>query len=316
MRRSSAARAPAMELRASGLMRTGWRFRATAATCLIVRGEPSRITASLALGRSGETVGIRCKDTQGLHPPRGAGTTVDMQNPLARYSVLILGIAACILVMLPNHVCCAIASIVGRLINAAVGLFVLGCGLAVISGQSGTILDAAFDGDSLLPIAFETIAWSGAVLLMSAIVFRVSGPLLDLPARTKGGAFIHEVFNSDAGRALAAGLLGVAAMYLLSRTELKGQAIGAAVLGGVATAFLGRRLVGDSQPILLMATPVFAIGIAQLFTAYTLKAPLDQVVVQRGLPGWSMAMPVDIAAGTLIGIPMGLGWTKPAETDE
>jgi hypothetical protein len=105
-------------------------------------------------------------------------------------------------------------------------------------------------------------------------------------------------------------------MYLLSRTELKGQAIGAAVVGGVATAFLGRRLVGDSQPILLMATPVFAIGIAQLFTAYALKAPLDQVVVQRGLPGWSMAMPVDIAAGTLIGIPMGLGWTKPAETDE
>jgi hypothetical protein len=27
-------------------------------------------------------------------------------------------------------------------------------------------------------------------------------------------------------------------------------------------------------------------------------------------------MPVDIAAGTLIGIPMGLGWTKPAEGDE
>jgi hypothetical protein len=25
---------------------------------------------------------------------------------------------------------------------------------------------------------------------------------------------------------------------------------------------------------------------------------------------------VDIAAGTLIGIPMGLGWTKPAEGDE
>jgi hypothetical protein len=271
-----------------------------------------------------------------------------MQNPFARYSVLFLGIAACILVMLPvlpflasargvagptctdavhpataalalglgSALCCAIASIVGRLINAAVGLFVLGCGLAVISGQSGTILDAAFDGDSLLPIAFETLAWSGAVLLMSVIVFRVSGPLLDLPARTKGGAFIHEVFNSDAGRALAAGVLAVAAMYLLSRTELKGQAIGAAVLGGVATAFLGRRLVGDSQPILLMATPVFAIGIAQLFTAYALKAPLDQVVVQRGLPGWSMAMPVDIAAGTLIGIPMGLGWTKPAETDE
>jgi hypothetical protein len=27
-----------------------------------------------------------------------------------------------------------------------------------------------------------------------------------------------------------------------------------------------------------------------------------------------MAMPLDIVAGTLIGIPMGLGWSKPAET--
>lgn len=269
-----------------------------------------------------------------------------MQNPFARYSVLILGIAACILVMLPvlpflasargvagptatdavhpaiaalamalgAAACCAIACVVGRLINAAVGIFVLGCGLAVISGRSGTILDAAFDGDTLLPIAFETMAWAGAVILMSAIMFRVSGPLLDLPARRKDGAFISEIFNHDAVRAMAAGVLALACMWLFSRSELKGQAIGAAVVGGVATAFLGRRLVGESQPILLMASPVVAIGLAQLFTAFTLKAPLDQVVVQRALPGWSMAMPLDIVAGTLIGIPMGLGWSKPAET--
>ena len=302
----------------------------------------------MELGRSGEALGIRRKDTQGLHPPRGAGTTVAMQNPFARYSVLFLGIAACILLMLPvlpflessrgvagptstdavhpmsaalalalgAAACCAVACVVGRLINAAVGIFVLGCGLAVISGRSGTILDAAFDGDTLLPIAFETIAWSGVVLVMSAIIFRVSGPLLDMPARKKGGAFLHEVFNSDAARGMAAAGIALLVVWFLARTELKGQAIGAAVIGGVATAFIGRRLVGDSQPILLMAAPVFAIGLAQLFTAYTLKAPLDQVVVQRGLPGWSMAMPVDIAAGTLIGIPIGLGWTKPAEADD
>jgi len=137
-----------------------------------------------------------------------------------------------------------------------------------------------------------------------------------MPARKKGGAFLHEVFNSDAARGMAAAGIALLVVWLLARTELKGQAIGAAVIGGVATAFIGRRLVGDSQPILLMAAPVFAIGLAQLFTAYTLKAPLDQVVVQRGLPGWSMAMPLDIAAGTLIGIPIGLGWTKPAEADD
>ncbi|NBQ14228.1 MAG: hypothetical protein EBU31_06360 [Proteobacteria bacterium] len=129
---------------------------------------------------------------------------------------------------------------------------------------------------------------------MSVIVFRVSGPLLDMPARTPGGPFVAEVFNADGFRGLAAGLLAVVAMWALSRTELKGQALGSAVVGGVLTAMLGRRLVGASQPILLVAAPVLAVGIAQLWTALTFQGALDLAVAQRTLPGWSVAMPIDI----------------------
>ena len=143
------------------------------------------------------------------------------EKPLVRYAVLVLGILACVARAVPvlpflssargvagptatdamhpglaalalvlgSAACCAVACVVGRIVNAAVGMFVLGCGLAIISGRSGTIVDAAFGGDTLLPIALQTLGWAAAVAAMSAVVFRVSGPLLDMPARTRGGPF-------------------------------------------------------------------------------------------------------------------------------
>ena len=270
------------------------------------------------------------------------------EKPLVRYAVLVLGILACVALAVPvlpflssargvagptatdamhpgmaalalvlgSAACCAVACVVGRIVNAAVGIFVLGCGLAIISGRSGTIIDAAFGGDTLLPIALQTLGWAAAVAAMSGVVFRVSGPLLDMPAHTPGGPFAAEIFNADAFRGLAAGLLAVLVMWAFSRTELKGQALGSAVLGGIMTAMLGRRLVGASQPILLVAAPVLAVGLAQLWTAISSQGALDLAVAQRTLPGWSVAMPIDIAAGAMLGVPIGLGWTKPTEDED
>lgn len=233
-------------------------------------------------------------------------TSLDAAHPVAAALALVLGAA----------LCCGVACAVGRLINAAVGLFVLGCGLAVVAGRSGTIIDAAFDADALRPMAIETLCWGVAVAVMSCVVFRVSGPLIDMPARDRQAGFLAEAFNADSIRGMAAGLVAIAAMWLVLRTEMKGQAIGAAVVGGVATAFLGRRALGPAQPILLAAAPVLAVGLAQLWTSFTLKAPLDQAVAARAIPGWSMAMPIDVAAGALIGVPLGLGWSKPSEHED
>ncbi|MFM8640024.1 MAG: hypothetical protein ACKOEL_05250 [Planctomycetota bacterium] len=266
-------------------------------------------------------------------------------RPMVRYAVLTLGAVACILVAVPVipflgsergvpgptvtdavrpaaavvALACAwvawtaVACVVGRLLNAAVGLFVLGCGVATVAGRCGTVMDAAFDGDALLPIAVETLAWGVMTAAASACVFRVSGPLIDIPARSKGASFASEALNADALRGMVSGLLCVAALWFLVRTGLKGQAIGAAVVGSVAMAFAARRMLGGAQPILLAAAPVLMAGLAQAWTAYTFKAPIDQAVIAHALPGWSMAMPADVAAGALIGLPIGLGWSKPSE---
>lgn len=266
-------------------------------------------------------------------------------RPVVRYAVLALGALACILVAVPapaflgseRGICgptvldavrpgaaaaalgvawvlwTAVACVVGRLLNAAVGLFVLGCGVATVAGRCGTILDAAFDGDALLPIALETLAWGAVAAAASACVFRASGPLLDMPARSAKASFASEALNADAMRGMLSGVICVVALWFCVRTGLKGQAIGAAAAGSVAVAFAARRMLGGAQPILLVAAPVLMAGLAQLWTALTFKAPLDQAFVAHALPGWSMAMPADIAAGALLGLPIGLGWSKPSD---
>ena len=97
----------------------------------------------------------------------------DALHPGSAAAAMLAGVAACTIV----------GAVVGRLINAAVGLFVVGCGLAVVSMRSGTVMDIAFGGGSLRPVAFETIAWGFAVAVISIVVFRASGPLPDIPAR-------------------------------------------------------------------------------------------------------------------------------------
>ena len=230
----------------------------------------------------------------------------DALHPGTAAAAMLAGVAACTIV----------GAVVGRLINAAVGLFVVGCGLAVVSMRSGTVMDIAFGGGSLRPVALETVAWGLAVAVISIVVFRVSGPLPDIPARDPKGPFRNEVVNADALRSMLLGLVAVAALWIADRSEMKGQSIFAAAAGAMFIGTVCRRLLGDSQPILLFAAPVLAVGVAQLITAGSLPGPLDRAVTARAVPGWSLAMPLDVAAGTLLGLPLGLGWSSGGVSDE
>ena len=90
----------------------------------------------------------------------------------------------------------------------------------------------------------------------------------------------------------------------------KGQAIGASAIAGVITAVIGRMIAPRAQPILLFAMPAFAIGAAQLALAFIAPMSPDIAFVNATLSPIQVPMPMDIAAGSLIGVAIGLGWTK------
>ena len=230
------------------------------------------------------------------------GPTVEMAiNPMMAGLVLLVLMLASLLV----------ACLVGRLINALVGLFVLGWGIMVFDMQCGTIEDLVFANGSLLPLVMEGLVWSVVVLFMAGIVFWASGPLPDYPEEDPRNAVrLSEIFSADALKSALAGLLMLVAVWFLLWNDLKGQAIGVVMVGGLATGACGRLLSPKVQPILLFAAPMIAgtLGYAVGMTMQT--KPLEEMFLQGNLPALIHPMPLDYVVGSLCGVAMGIGWGR------
>lgn len=207
----------------------------------------------------------------------------------------------------------AIAAGVGRLTNAAVGMFVLGCGLMVPALRGGTIMELAL-GDigatkPLMLMGIETIVWAGLILIAGFIVITASGPLPDLDPTDDDGRPVRW-WSADAIAGALAALVVPLAVWILCRSPLKGQAFMSVVVGAMAAGLIARLVKPHAKPLLLFAAPCLAGGIAQLFAAAQLTGPIDIAYVQLLLSNLSKPMPLDYAAGSLIGVSMGLGWAR------
>lgn len=234
--------------------------------------------------------------------PRGAiaPALLDTLSPAVSASVAfaLLAVAA------------AFACALARPINAAVSLFCVGCGVAAYAMRCGSVSDAVFQGAGFRWFGAETLGWGAFVAAVSVAVFRVGGPLPDVPAPDAEQSFLAGLLRP---RALASLLAALAAPLLLVFTLVgasKGQAIGACTLAGVATAFVARLIAPREQPILLFAAPCVAIGVAQLVLAGPAMASLDAQFASGTLSPILCAMPADAAAGSLCGVAIGLGWSR------
>ena len=101
----------------------------------------------------------------------------------------------------------------------------------------------------------------------------------------------------------------LAAVWLLSTNDLKGQAIFAATVGGLFAGLLGRIAAPRIQPVLLFASPVIIGGLGQLQASMAGGDGIAAFVTGTS-PHLGMPMPMDFAAGSLMGVAMGLGWSR------
>ena len=65
-----------------------------------------------------------------------------------------------------------------------------------------------------------------------------------------------------------------------------------------------------TKPRLLFASACLCGALGQAVAAMTVNVPLPEALVARTIPNLIMPMPIDYAAGSLVGISMGLGWAK------
>ena len=229
-----------------------------------------------------------------------AGPTIpEAVAPFWAACVLALGIA------LMTFVTC----IVGRVINAAVGLFILGCGIGVVAMRSGTVADFAWEAGSLWALGIETVIWGVVVGILSWVMFRMTGGLPDVPRDWKSPAVGSWNALTERGALLAAacGVLALPVAWFLLVDDAKGQALGAVFVGSVAAGLIGRMVAPKVDPILLFCSPVVLGGIAQLVIASGYSMPLADGLVTGSLPRLVWIMPIDWAAGSLAGVAFGLG---------
>lgn len=201
------------------------------------------------------------------------------------------------------------AGLVGRPLNAVVGLFVLGCGLALLAMRSGTVQDVAFGQRSLSGLTVEGLVWTGLVAFAAIAVFRIAGPLPD--AVPIDEPRVDGVLGSRALLAQLAGIASPAVVWLVAVSPSKGQALGATVLGGMVAGLVGRIIAPRTPPILIFASPILFGAIGYLLASTQLGAmPIDLAFVTRSLSRLAYPMPIDYAAGSLVGVAMGIGWSR------
>jgi len=265
-------------------MDNGWPRTILTALCIITCGLLGLLAARFAVG------------TRGVVAP----AILDAASPdLAGVAVLAcLGAAV------------VIATSLAKPINAAVSLFAIGCGVAAFAMRSGNVNEAVFQGANFRWLGAETLVWGVATALVSVIVFRVGGPLPDVPPADPEQTFVQGMLRPRALLSLLAALAAPAVLAFTLVGASKGQSIGACSLAGVAAAVGARLIAANEQPILIFAAPVIVIGIAQLVLAGQVGGALDASFASGSLNPILCAMPADVAAGSLCGVAAGLGWSK------
>ena len=233
---------------------------------------------------------------RGLPGPTVTASLTPVQGTIA--------VGLCLLVSL------AVAIVVGRVVNAAVGAFVLGAGIAVLSMRCGTHLDQLFSGGPSGLIVLETLIWGLVVLVMIAVLFRFTGPLPEQPGKRAEDAFRPSaVFSGPALKSCIAGIGMLFAIWILGVNDLKGQMIAACLIGGVLAGVGGRLLAPWEQPILIFAAPVIFGAMGQAYALGTNDDPTGAWLSGTQSP-LGMPMPMDIAAGSLMGVAIGLAWAR------
>ena len=202
----------------------------------------------------------------------------------------------------------AVAAFIARKLNAIVALFVLGAGIGMLAMRSGAVRDLVFGGSSLKLAAVESFGWTLLIVAACHLIFRFGGRLPDIPETHEDD--IDSPVGRSARLSWLAGVAAVVVAWFAVATLTKGQAVGAAVLGGFASGAIGRVLAPRTTPVYLAAAPMAVFTATYAFMAFTVQGDLSAGLVEGALPRLLRIMPLDMAAGSLAGTALGFGFMR------
>jgi hypothetical protein len=201
-----------------------------------------------------------------------------------------------------------LAVVVARVVNAVVGTFVLGCGVALLSMRTGCATDLAHGGTNLVHSAIEAGGWCVLVAAASWAIYSLGGRLPDFPKT--GDDEVDSPTGPSARRAWIAAVAALVVAWFALVTDTKGQALGAATAGAFAAGFIARSLARETQPVYVAAATVAAFAAMLGYIAFSIRGDLSVGLIDGSFPRLLRIMPVDAAAGALLGTSMGVGFAR------
>jgi hypothetical protein len=231
-------------------------------------------------------------EASSLVSPRGeiGPTILQAQSP----------ISAVIAILITVGIASVIGGIVAKYTSTTSGMLVLGFSLFAMAMKLDGIEAFVYGGGNFYLLILEAIFLSVIVMIGTIVVFAIGGPLKDVPKATQKQP-------NDIWVALLISLAILPVVYFVATSPMRGQVIGAAAVGGIAIGFLARYFTPTMQPLVLYALPIAMGGLGYLIGMTT--APVtDVAIAQQQISPLLFPMPIEYAAGLLIGLSIGLGW--------
>ena len=211
-------------------------------------------------------------------------------------------VTAILAILMTVGVASVVGGFVARLTTATSGMFILGFSLFALAMKLDGIEEFIYGGGNVTLLIVEVCFVSLVVLLGTLVVFAIGGPLKDVPKPTENQ-------GTNFWKVVLISLAVIPIVWLVAKSPMKGQPIGAAVLAGIAIGFLARQFTPTLQPIILYALPIAAGGLGY-FLGMTITQVNDVAIAQQNVSPLLYPMPVEYAAGIIMGLSLGLGWAS------
>lgn len=233
-----------------------------------------------------------------LHTGARGPSVLQAEVPL----IAVLAVLACFALAL------VVACVAGRLSNAVIGMFVLGTGLFVLANRAGSAEQLVFGGGSVALLALESLLWAGLIFGATVAVFRFAGPLPDIEPQPSG-RHPHWLLSKEAMVSAGSGVVVLPVVWVIAQSSMKGQVLAAAICGSLVAGLVARLLSPHVQPLLLFASVCVFASVGHVL-GWAMTENMDSAAIAGTLSAWIRPMPVDYAAGSMLGVAMGLGWAK------
>ena len=197
----------------------------------------------------------------------------------------------------------AFGIITARLSTLRLGMFTMGVVLAWAAWSTGhldAIVRHSNSGGVMFKLAAEGLIVGAASLAGAWAVVMFGGR-----GKEERGPLINAQTPAAIGGAV---LAGAAAGWIIARSELVGQTVGAAIAAGLVGITVGRVVAMGTNVVTLIGGALLLAVLGPLAGAFMHGSDLAASVYSGEIAAIARIMPLDWAAGIMIGAPIGTTW--------